>query len=95
MKFRHPDRDPEISISAEQTRGYTVLAVSDNGLGMDLRKNGAKLFGMYKTFHEHPEARGIGLFICKNQIEAMGGNIKAHSQVGQGTNFKIYINDRN
>ncbi len=94
LKYRHPDRDPEISLGVEKVRGYTVLSVADNGLGIDLKKNGAKLFGMYKTFHEHPEARGIGLFICKNQIEAMGGNIKAHSQVGTGTNFKIYINDR-
>lgn len=95
LKYRHPDRNPEINLSIEKVRGFTVLTVADNGLGIDLKKNGAKLFGMYKTFHEHPEARGIGLFICKNQIEAMGGTIKAQSQVGEGTQFKIYINDRN
>ncbi len=95
LKYKHPDRTPEIHLSIENVRGFTVLTVADNGLGIDLKKNGAKLFGMYKTFHEHDEARGIGLFICKNQIEAMGGNIKALSQVGEGTQFKIYFNDRN
>lgn len=95
LKYRHPDRAPEIRLGVERLRGYTVLTVADNGLGIDLKKNGDKLFGMYKTFHEHPDARGIGLFICKNQIEAMGGNIKAQSKVGAGTHFKIYFNDRN
>lgn len=95
LKYKHPDREPEIRITAEKVRGFTVLTVADNGLGIDLKKNGSKLFGMYKTFHEHPDARGIGLFICKNQIEAMGGSIKAGSQVGEGSQFKVYFNDRN
>ncbi|MEM6805470.1 MAG: ATP-binding protein [Bacteroidota bacterium] len=42
---------------------------------------------MYKTFHDHPQAKGIGLFISKNQMEAMGGNIKVKSKVNVGTTF--------
>jgi len=48
---------------------------------------------MYKTFHKHPNSRGIGLFMSKNQIEAMGGKVTVESEVGEGTSFKIYFNE--
>jgi chemotaxis protein histidine kinase CheA len=49
---------------------------------------------MYKTFHDNSDARGIGLYITKNQIEAMNGKIMACSKVGMGTTFNIYFNDK-
>ena len=74
--------------------GKKVLTISDNGLGIDLEKYKDSLFGMYKTFHKHPDSRGIGLFITKNQVEAMGGKIEVESKVGEGTAFKIYFNEK-
>jgi chemotaxis protein histidine kinase CheA len=47
---------------------------------------------MYKTFHGNKDARGVGLFITKNQVEAIGGKIQVASTVGIGTNFKITFN---
>jgi signal transduction histidine kinase len=49
------------------------------------------MFGMYKTFHDHPDSRGIGLFITKNQIEALGGKIEVESQERVGTTFRVYL----
>ena len=46
---------------------------------------------MYKTFSNNSDAKGIGLFITKNQIDAMGGNITVESEPNIGTTFKIYI----
>jgi len=46
---------------------------------------------MYKTFHKNPDARGVGLFITKNQIEAMGGKIKVESTVNVGSIFTVYL----
>ena len=71
--------------------GKSLIQVIDNGLGIDLKKHGHKLFGMYKTFHKHEDSRGIGLFITKNQIEAMDGKIEVESEVNIGTTFKIYL----
>lgn len=47
---------------------------------------------MYKTFHEHKDAKGIGLYISKNQIEAMNGKIEVISKPGKGTELKIFFN---
>ncbi len=88
-------RKPVIHLSAETKGDYTILSIKDNGLGIDLEEHGDKLFGMYKTFHENPDARGIGLYITKNQIEAMNGKVTVDSKVGKGTTFKIYFNEKN
>ena len=67
------------------------LDVRDNGLGIDLARQGRKMFGMYKTFHKHPDARGVGLFLTKNQVEAMGGRIEVQSVVDEGTVFSVFL----
>ncbi len=95
VKYKHPDRNPHITLSASKSGCYSVLTISDNGLGIDLKKYGKKLFGMYKTFHDHKDAKGIGLYISKNQIEAMNGKIETSSELGKGTAFKIFFNEEN
>ena len=91
LRYSHPERKPIISADWTVEEDRNVLKVTDNGVGIDLERYGDKLFGMYKTFHGNPEARGIGLFMTKNQIEAMGGSIAVESQPGEGTTFKIYF----
>ncbi len=91
IKYRSPERVSFVELQVETAEGFAALKFIDNGLGIDLKTHGAKLFGMYKTFHRHPEARGIGLFITKNQIEAMGGRIEVTSEVGVGSTFTVYF----
>ena len=93
VKYRDPARPARISLRAEAEPGFVVLSVRDNGLGIDLKKNQGKLFGMYKTFHANEDARGVGLFITKNHVEAMAGKILVESEVGQGSTFKVYFNE--
>lgn len=93
IKYSHPDRIPVISYSLSSNKSQKILMISDNGLGIDLELHRDKLFGMYKTFHNNKDSRGIGLFITKNQIEAMGGRIQVKSEVGVGTTFKIIFNE--
>jgi len=91
VKYKHPEREPILKFSTEKKENYTVLNIEDNGLGIDLEKYGSKLFGMYKTFHTHRDSRGIGLYITKNQVEAMHGKIEVESKVGTGTKFKVFF----
>ncbi len=91
IKYRAKHVDSFVSISSEANGDYVILKIEDNGLGIDLNKNGAKLFGMYKTFHGNNDAKGIGLFITNNQVKAIGGKIEVESELHKGTTFKIYL----
>ncbi|WP_282180591.1 PAS domain-containing sensor histidine kinase [Maribacter stanieri] len=95
VKYRDPERESFVVLSAEKKGDYSILTITDNGLGIDLEKYGEKLFGMYKTFHDHKDARGIGLYLTKNQIDAMNGKVEVTSEIGKGTEFKIFFNEKN
>ncbi|RYF09955.1 MAG: HAMP domain-containing histidine kinase, partial [Flavobacteriales bacterium] len=89
LRYSHAMRKPVIEMSCEPLRGGYILHVKDNGVGIDLAKNGEKLFGLNQTFHGNSDARGFGLFITKNQVEAMGDLIEVESKLGEGTTFTI------
>lgn len=91
VKYSAPNRQPEIVVSSKVEGNKVVVAFSDNGRGIDLDRHGGKIFGMYKTFHGNDDAKGIGLFITKNQIEAMNGKIEVESTVNEGTTFNLYF----
>lgn len=91
IKYRSLQRDSFIQISTQIKDNHLLLSFRDNGLGIDLKTNGSKLFGMYKTFHKHAEARGIGLFITRNQVEAMGGKIEVESELNVGSTFTVFF----
>lgn len=91
IKYRKPKTAPVITIKGREENGEYFLEIEDNGLGIDMERHGEKLFGMYKTFHGNDNAKGIGLFITKNQIESMGGNVEVESEPGEGTTFKIKL----
>ncbi len=91
IKYRSMTRNSYVNFSTSVEEDFIVLSVQDNGLGIDLIRHKKKLFGMYKTFHDNKESRGLGLFIVKNQIESLGGKIEVTSKVNKGTVFKIYL----
>lgn len=91
IKYSSPDRKPLVNLNFKRDKGNNILSISDNGIGIDLEKNGDKLFGLFKTFNANPDSKGIGLYISKNQIEAMGGHVEVKSQVNVGTTFEVYI----
>ena len=94
IKYKSPERKAILDIGYEINENYTIITFRDNGLGLNLKKNGHKIFGMYKTFHGNEDAKGIGLFITKNQLEAMDGKIEVESKVGSGSIFKVYLNEK-
>ncbi len=94
LKYQSPERKLIVTISAEHKDDFIVLSIQDNGVGIDLDVHGDKLFGMYKTFHKHKDARGLGLFITKNQIQAMNGSVDVKSVLNEGSTFYIsFLNE--
>jgi PAS domain S-box-containing protein len=91
IKYRSPDKKSKVEITSSIENGFVRLDFADNGLGIDLVKYGSKLFQMNKRFHVGTEGKGIGLFIIKSQVEAMGGKVGIVSEPGKGTTFSVFI----
>ncbi|WP_169051614.1 PAS domain S-box protein [Flavobacterium sp. H122] len=91
IKYKSPQRNPVVNISAVKEVGEIKMIIEDNGRGIDLDKYKDKVFGMYKTFHGNPDAVGLGLFMVKNHIESLGGKIEVESQVDKGTKFTLHF----
>jgi len=89
IKYREPSRQLKIKIATWQQDNKVWMSFEDNGMGIDIKRYGEKIFSYGKTFHVHPEAKGIGLFITKLQIESMGGHIEVSSKLGEWTKFTI------
>jgi PAS domain-containing protein/anti-sigma regulatory factor (Ser/Thr protein kinase) len=91
LKYRHLQRQPVVTCRTIKDHDHIYMLFEDNGIGIDMDRYGDKVFGLYKTFHQNSDAKGIGLFITRNQIEALGGSIKIDSTVNVGTKFTIRL----
>lgn len=89
IKYGKLNEVPIIQIKSKIKNGNIMLIFSDNGLGFDMKTKGDKVFGLYKRFHSHVEGKGMGLFMVKTQVEAIGGNISVKSELDVGTEFTI------
>lgn len=93
VKFTH--KGGKVNISARATRGQNVeIAVKDTGIGMtsEMINN---LFRLdVKTSRKGTEdepSTGLGLILCKEFVEKLGGKIWVESQVGKGTTFYFTV----
>ena len=89
LKYRSPNRLLSIRISTEISASGLVLYFNDNGLGLDLERLKGRMFGLYQRFHNHPDSKGMGLYLVKSQLEALGAKMEVESTVDIGTTFKI------
>jgi signal transduction histidine kinase len=91
IKYRSPTKPLKVNIGTRLNSHYTILEVSDNGLGIDLDLFRKDIFKMYKRFHHHQEGKGLGLYLIKSQAESLNGYVEINSETGVGTTFKVYI----
>jgi len=91
IRYRQPGRRLCISVRSEMLDDYVLLSFADNGSGINLERYGDRIFGLYQRFHDHPDSKGLGLYMVKTQITQLGGKISVESTPGVGTTFKIYF----
>jgi signal transduction histidine kinase len=65
-----------------------AITVTDNGEGIS-PENMTKLF--QPLFTTKARGFGLGLVVCKNLVEANGGQIEVESEVGKGTTFTVVL----
>lgn len=89
IKYRQPQIPCHIKIKSHLKDKKLRLIFTDNGLGIDLEKEGDQIFGLYKRFHPQVDGKGLGLFMVKAQVEKLNGKISVSSEVNKGTEFEI------
>lgn len=93
--FRFTD-EGTITLSAqmEYSTGNLLLEVKDTGAGIaeDNLKDVFNAFGQEEKYADREaHSSGLGLTICRQLVELMGGSISVKSQVGEGSHFTLQI----
>ncbi len=90
LKYRAPNRTPNIKIRSVKEENFIMLSVEDNGLGMEQAKI-EEIFAAFKRRHQHVEGSGVGLFLVKKIISNAEGEITVESELGRGSTFKVFF----
>ena len=88
----HDLNKPEkfVNIRAERKNGQIEIVVEDNGLGIGA-EHLEKVFDMFYRASADSKGSGLGLFIAKETVNKLGGNIEVNSILGKGSKFSFTI----
>ncbi|MBI3445965.1 MAG: PAS domain S-box protein [Magnetospirillum sp.] len=94
LKYRSPDRPPQVKVSAERVGSEWMFSVADNGIGIEAEYFD-RIFQVFQRLHTRDkyDGTGIGLAICKKIVERHGGKIRVESVPGQGCTFHFTLPD--
>ena len=90
IKFRSSERQLKIVVTTNKEKEFIVIAVKDNGIGIDESKFDA-IFSKYYRSENAIEGTGIGLYLVKEIVCNAGGKVLVKSQLDKGTEFQIYL----
>ncbi|MGF1534331.1 MAG: PAS domain S-box protein [Bernardetiaceae bacterium] len=74
-----------------QEEETVAFEVQDFGYGIDLEKDGERIFQLGTRLHDISSGQGLGLYMTKRQVEAIGGRIEIESQRHQGSTFRVLL----
>jgi len=84
IKFKSPERKPEIFIKTTRDTDFIVISVKDNGIGVHASKIDA-IFSKYFRVENGIEGSGIGLYLVKEIVNNSGGKVLLESTSGKGS----------
>lgn len=91
VKYHDPKKEKQwVKLRCHSDDMNIIIEVEDNGLGIE-EENLSKLFNMYYMVNSMERSSGIGLYILKDSLKLLHGNIEARSKVGEGSCFSISL----
>ena len=92
IKYRSPDRPPQVEVGWKARQNNILVWVKDNGMGI-APENCERAFQIFQRLvpKDTHEGFGIGLAVCKKIVERLGGRIWIESEVGAGSTFFLTL----
>ena len=89
---KYSDKEANVEVNIKQDEHFTIISVSDHGVGID-RKYQKKIFEQFYRIPatHHKSGYGIGLAMVKYAVKAHGGTIKVVSEPGKGSTFTFTL----
>ena len=89
---KYSDKEANVDIDIKQDEHFTIISVSDHGVGID-KKYQKKIFEQFYRIPatHHKSGYGIGLAMVKYAVKAHGGTIKVVSEPGKGSTFTFTL----
>ena len=89
---KYSDKEANIEVNIKQDEHFTIISVSDHGIGID-KKYQKKIFEQFYRIPatHHKSGYGIGLAMVKYAVKAHGGTIKVESELGKGSTFTFTL----
>lgn len=91
IKYRVAGRRPRIDIRSRAEAGAVLISVQDNGSGLDLPRDAAKVFGLFQRAHSTPGGAGVALYAIRRLLERSGGSIEVAGEPGVGSTFTVRL----
>jgi signal transduction histidine kinase len=88
-------KDSWVKLNVNMNKNWadrTIIEISDNGSGMDAETR-RKIFDPFFTTRSTADGTGLGLYICHNLIQGIGGRIEVESDPGKGSRFRVILPD--
>jgi signal transduction histidine kinase len=91
VKYSNPTLpDAHVLVSAVRQNGELIMSVRDNGIGIAPEYR-PRVFEMFFRAHESSEGSGLGLYIVKETLDKLGGQVELSSVQYEGTSVKVRI----
>ena len=89
---KYSDKEANVEVNIKQNEHFTIISVSDHGVGID-KKYQKKIFEQFYRIPatHHKSGYGIGLAMVKYAVKAHGGTIKVVSEPGKGSTFTFTL----
>jgi len=79
--------------SGNTWREHTIIEISDNGCGIN-ESTRRKIFDPFFTTKSKESGIGLGLYICYDLVNGLGGRIEVESELGKGSTFRVILPDK-